>query len=133
MHLSPAPRLFLCSIAVLLLTLTSPAKLKSQTVPGPQSAPHSGTPPLPADQEQFISYWTTEAGWHSELELRNNIAAQDLTVTPVLRSADGTEAPCPCGCERSSCCSLLSRMLRQPCPEHRRWRAASRSCELERS
>jgi len=45
-----------------------------------------------ADQEQFIAYWTLEAGWGSELQLRNNMVGADLTVTPALRSADGAEA-----------------------------------------
>ncbi len=42
--------------------------------------------------EQFAAYWTIEAGWHSELQLRNNLANRDLTVTPALRAADGSEA-----------------------------------------
>lgn len=41
-------------------------------------------------QEEIISYWTSETGWSSELQLRNN-SLQDLTVTPSLRMADGTE------------------------------------------
>jgi hypothetical protein len=53
--------------------------------------PHSHPLPEPIDQEQFIPYWTTETGWRSELQLRNNMDAVDLTVTPVLRTADGAE------------------------------------------
>jgi len=49
--------------------------------------------PVPAAYEQFAPYWTTEAGWRSELQLRNNLAAGNLTVTPVLRAVDGTEFP----------------------------------------
>jgi hypothetical protein len=51
------------------------------------------TPPPPAavDQEQIVPYWTTETGWKSELQLRNNQVGHDLTVTPVLRLADGAE------------------------------------------
>lgn len=45
------------------------------------------------DHEIFIPYWTAEAGWHTELELRNNLAAKDLSVTPALRTPDGTEIP----------------------------------------
>jgi hypothetical protein len=55
--------------------------------------PYSPPAPEAVDQEQFISYWTTETGWRSELELRNNLAASDLTVTPALRTPDGTETP----------------------------------------
>jgi hypothetical protein len=50
-------------------------------------------PPDATDNEQIVAYWTTETGWMSELQLRNNLAAQDLTVTPALRAADGTETP----------------------------------------
>jgi hypothetical protein len=51
--------------------------------------------PQPKDQEQFLAYWTTETGWHSELQLRNNLVGQNLTVTPALRAADGTETILP--------------------------------------
>lgn len=93
MCFSPAPRILLCPITVLLLITASPTRAQSQATSGPQSASPFHTPPLAADQEQFISYWTTEAGWQSELELRNDMSAQELTVTPVLRTPDGTETP----------------------------------------
>lgn len=62
------------------------------------SAPHRKTPSPPppppvADQELIIPYWTTETGWSSELQLRNNALTQDLTVTPALRLPDGSETP----------------------------------------
>jgi hypothetical protein len=41
--------------------------------------------------EQIVPYWTAEGGWHTELQLRNNLTSDSLTVTPVLRSADGAE------------------------------------------
>jgi hypothetical protein len=41
--------------------------------------------------EQFAVYWTTEAGWNTELHLRNNLVTQDLIVTPSLRAPDGSE------------------------------------------
>src|ERR1700687_915099 len=44
-----------------------------------------------ADHEQFVGSWTTETGWYCELQLRNNLAGNSLTVTPALRTADGTE------------------------------------------
>jgi hypothetical protein len=50
-------------------------------------------PPAAEDQEQFISYWTTETGWRTEIDLRNNQVDQSLTVTPVLRATDGAEIP----------------------------------------
>jgi hypothetical protein len=51
----------------------------------------SPTPPEAADNEQFVAYWTTETGWHSELQLRNNRTNGDLVVTPALRLSDGAE------------------------------------------
>lgn len=53
----------------------------------------SPPPPSLVDNEQVIAYWTTETGWKSELQLRNNRLSGDLTVTPVLRQADGSETP----------------------------------------
>jgi hypothetical protein len=47
------------------------------------------------DYEQFVSYWTTEPGWHSELQLRNNLPDRDLSVLPILRTADGAETKLP--------------------------------------
>jgi hypothetical protein len=92
MHISPALRLSLCSIVVLFSILLMPvSKAQCQSISGALAAPHSHEPPAPADQEQFVSYWTTETGWRSELQLRNNLATQNLTVTPALRTADGTE------------------------------------------
>jgi hypothetical protein len=52
--------------------------------------PHT---PSPLPQEQFAPYWTTEGGWDTELQMRNNIAGQSLTVTPVLRDSTGGEFP----------------------------------------
>ena len=43
------------------------------------------------DFEQFAPYWTAEGGWHTELQLRNNLVSGNLVVTPSLRTADGTE------------------------------------------
>lgn len=75
-------------------TLLSIAALM-QTASGQSPSSRPQPPPPPAtDQEQFISYWTTETGWHSELQLRNNVSGgDDLVVTPVLRATDGSETP----------------------------------------
>jgi hypothetical protein len=62
------------------------------------TAAHSSTsqmPPKMKEYEQFVAYWSAESGWQSELQLRNNMVAQDLTVSPVLRTSDGTETPLP--------------------------------------
>jgi hypothetical protein len=48
-----------------------------------------------ADQEQVVSYWTIEGGWHSEFQLRNDMPGENLVVTPVLRSSNGDEASLP--------------------------------------
>jgi hypothetical protein len=83
-------------VFVILLLAGSPS---AQLAVAQSSPPSQKTPPPPppspaaADQQQFLSYWTTETGWHTELQLRNNQAGQTLTVTPVLRTADGTETP----------------------------------------
>jgi hypothetical protein len=52
-------------------------------------------PRPPQDHEQYVAYWTTEPGWRTELQLRNNLDPGDLTVTPALRTADGTETTIP--------------------------------------
>jgi hypothetical protein len=68
-------------------TLTAAAQLP----PANRKAPPPPPPPAATDQQQFVSYWTTETGWRTELQLRNNQVGHDRTVTPVLRTADGTE------------------------------------------
>jgi hypothetical protein len=50
-------------------------------------------PDVPNEQE--ITFWTLEPGWHTEIELRNNIKDRDLTVTPTLRTANGSQYPLP--------------------------------------
>jgi len=63
----------------------------AQSSPPIRKAPPPPPPPVSADQEQFVSYWTSETGWMSELQLRNNALGQDLTVTPTLRLPNGAE------------------------------------------
>ncbi len=43
------------------------------------------------DYEQTAPYWTTEPGWHTDLQLRNNLASESLTVNAAVRTADGSE------------------------------------------
>ncbi len=78
-------------IFVLCLATCSGSAQSLSTPPQPRQHPTPPAPPDPVDQEQFIAYWTTETGWTTELQLRDNAVAQDLTVTPVLRLADGAE------------------------------------------
>jgi hypothetical protein len=70
--------------------MPNPATAQQPATPA-HKAPPPPPPPPAADQEQFISYWTTETGWRTELQLRNNAVAQDLTVTPALRLPNGAE------------------------------------------
>src|ERR1700733_839406 len=49
--------------------------------------------PVRQPQESFAPYWTSEPGWDTELQLKNNLASGPLTVTPVLRVASGEEIP----------------------------------------
>jgi hypothetical protein len=85
------PKLSRFLIKILPLIVLLPLTANGQSAASPQSPPHTSNVPAAAAQEQFISYWTTEAGWHSEIQLRNNLASQDLTVTPALRTAEGAE------------------------------------------
>lgn len=80
--------------SVLLFVLSIVLSAWSQTVPMPQGN-NSGPPIVATDQEQVVNYWTIEGGWHSEVQLRNNMAGEILIVTPVLRSANGDEATLP--------------------------------------
>ncbi len=77
----------------LILSLLFSACAFSQAPPDPPDARHHPTqpPPAPTDHEQILAYWTTETGWHSELQLRNNQMSGDLIVTPVLRTMNGDE------------------------------------------
>jgi hypothetical protein len=83
-------RLFLTVVMLLIPCSFVPQRTDAQSSPPAHKAPPPPPPP-PATQQQFVSSWTSETGWTSELQLRNNAANQDLTVTPVLRLADGAE------------------------------------------
>lgn len=47
--------------------------------------------PVPKPQESYAPYWTSEPGWTTELQLKNNLFSAPLTVTPVLRTVSGKE------------------------------------------
>ena len=78
---------------VVLLTLFTGQGIAGQEPTAPPSPSQWPIPAQPdaADREQILAYWTTETGWNSELQLRNNAIDEDLTVTPALRLADGAE------------------------------------------
>ncbi len=88
-------------LAIFLLALIAccaPAVAQSANTPsydaGNQNSVRTGRLDVRAF-EQYIAYWTTEASWHSELQLKNNQIDRDLTVVPVLRTPDGAETSLP--------------------------------------
>ena len=85
--MSTFPRRFL--FVLLMLSVTS-CTVSAQAPSGPPK-PHQRPPLTSVVQEQFVAYWTTETGWTSELQLRNNASGQDLVVTPFLRLPVGAE------------------------------------------
>jgi hypothetical protein len=85
-------RIAVLSGLFLLSSLAMVHSVRAQTTPtGPAASQRYSTrnPPVAIDNELIIAYWTTETGWTSELQLRNNLAGQDLVVTPALRLAGG--------------------------------------------
>ena len=88
-----------CSLLVLVTLFglfQSPAAAQTAGAVKPPPAtnnpkPASSSPTKRPDvaHENFAPYWTAELGWHTELQLRNNLTQRDLTVTPVLHLADG--------------------------------------------
>lgn len=89
------PRLLAILSALLMTALFASLPSLAQSSPAARKAPPPPPPPPARDQQQFLSYWTTETGWRTELQLRNNQVGLTLTVTPVLRTADGTETALP--------------------------------------
>jgi hypothetical protein len=86
----------LCVSLVLMLCVSVSAQTAHQ--PNDHQHPIKSThaPKMPdVPNEQEITFWTLEPGWHTEIELRNNIKDRDLTVTPTLRTADGSQYPLP--------------------------------------
>jgi hypothetical protein len=45
----------------------------------------------PVQHEKVAPYWTMEPGWHTNLQLRNNLLTSDLTVATFLRLSNGSE------------------------------------------
>jgi hypothetical protein len=73
----------MCCSSILLAQSQAPAKFR--VPPDPKSLPQI------APQKMFAPYWTAEPGWHTEIQLRNNLITGLLVVTPVLRLATGQE------------------------------------------
>ena len=79
---------------LIVVLCAAPPAAGGQTPP-PASHQQRVPPPGPKPQEQFVVYWTTEAGWNTELLLRNNLDSAPLAVTPAVRTANGTETALP--------------------------------------
>ena len=41
--------------------------------------------PISESHELYIPYWTSEAGWGTEFQLKNNLSSQPLAVTQRIR------------------------------------------------
>ena len=77
------------SLMIVLSTLLSiPSALMAQSNAGGRTGPRTR---LKSDHVLVAPYWTVEAGWSTELEVRNNLGQDDLIVTPALRTFDGME------------------------------------------
>src|SRR6266403_6026795 len=88
------PHMVLRTVVFLLMSAICILGCLAQTPEVKQPSPGSVRVEIPvviADREQIVAYWTSETGWKSELQLRNNQTSQDLNVTPALRLADGSE------------------------------------------
>ncbi len=86
------------NLGLLLLATVLASNLAAQQPPQPSGEAKPATPssagisPVKAF-EQHAAYWSSEPGWDTELQLKNNLAAASLTVTPVLRLVSGQEIP----------------------------------------
>ena len=78
-------------LLLVLLSFSVAAFSQQKEIPPRPTAP-SHPPARPnLNNEAYVPYWTLEPGWHSEIELRNNIKSRDLQVVPVVRTPAGNE------------------------------------------
>src|SRR5713226_635892 len=96
--LSPAPFRPLFIFFALLFVLPLAVQIcVAQSPPPNRKAPPPPPPPAATDQEQFVSYWTTETGWRTELQLRNNQGGSKLDRhSPAPRCRWNRNASFPC-------------------------------------
>jgi len=100
---SVVKRTFLVTLPLLLVEVAFFSPVAAQSSPGSPSESDPATSHKPPSVrysemetfEQYVVYWTTEPGWRTELQLRNNLESRELTVTPALRTADGVETALP--------------------------------------
>jgi len=79
---------------VISLSMATTSFSQQQSIASDQSGDQR-FPLVNSNHEQVVSFWTSEGGWHSELQLRNNLRDKSLAITPVLRSATGEETALP--------------------------------------
>jgi hypothetical protein len=85
-------------------TILASSLLSAQTPPSPKppAKPALGSTSITAKQSAtariqdvrqlqhlYAPYWIAENGWDTEVQLRNNLPSEPLTVTPVLHAASG--------------------------------------------
>lgn len=76
--------------------------------------------PASKPQESLASYWTSEPGWETEFQLKNNLSSGSLTVTPILRLSSSEEiplGPVTIGANDTASVSVNSSLLKGS-PEH---------------
>jgi hypothetical protein len=76
--------------ALLLLLLVFSLSTSNVFAQAKQKTVHR-KPPAATEQEVYAAYWTLEPGWHTDIEVRNNITDIPLIVTPTLRLSTGDE------------------------------------------
>lgn len=90
-----ARRSFLLLAFALLVSAFPPQSLAASDIKTPTERPapkpRRQADWKPSQQQIFVSYWTLEPEWNTQLEVRNNLGWHDLDVRPVLRTAAGAE------------------------------------------
>lgn len=85
----------LATLAVLALLYFSQAPAALSQAPEARSRGAVSRASIAKPFELYASYWTSEPGWDTELQLKNNLALAPLTVTAILRLASGRKSPLP--------------------------------------
>src|SRR5260370_33851470 len=73
-------RAFFPFAALACLILLQPKPSLGQSSPSVSTDPKTSRTSDPVDQELFVSYWTTEIGWRSDIPLSKNLLWKDLAV-----------------------------------------------------
>jgi hypothetical protein len=82
--------LVLIACSALFAGAQSPQASSQNSAPNPSSKRR-----LPTQHEVVAPFWTLEPGWDTQLEVSNNLTQEDLEVTPVLRTSDGSDLSLP--------------------------------------